>query len=435
MYLKSLLLCLLLGCATGISAQQLTLDECIRLALENNFDLQITENDRRVAENNATPAAAALLPTIDATANYNGSYRDFFKQKNQHAFANPYDAGVYLNYDIFSGFANQNTYRKLKTQRLMADLTFRMESENLIAELSAEYYTLLQETRKLENYNFGVQLSQERLRIVEERFNIGSASRLDTEQARVDLNADKSILMLQTEVIARAQTNINRLISPRNWFEHLQTATHEIEIDTLLKKENLLTQMLEKNTAILLAKQRISLSEYDKKIINARTYPYLRLTSGVLYDGEIGKPVEQSLGVNYGLTLGINLFGKNNRKNIANANIALETARLEADNVEQDVRAELEIIYVAYANKLKLLQMELDNLESAQMNYDIAFERYKLGELSGIVLREAQKSLLDATDRMLNIEYEAKIAELSLKQISGNMFYQMIGLPKEPQNN
>ena len=418
----------MLFCANGLFAQPLTLDDCIRLALRNNFEMQISKNNREIAENNATRANASLVPTIDATANYRGSYTEFFNSSDrQSALANPYDAGVYMSYSIFDGFGNQNTFRKLKMQRKMADLEFRMTVENLIAELSAEYYTLLQERRKLSNYHFGVQLSQERLRIVEARFNIGSASRLDTEQARVDLNADNSRLVQQYEVIIRAQTNINRLISPQNWFDDLETATTEIHINSSLKKDSLLYQMLDWNTALLLARRNINISEYDKKIINSRLYPYFRLNSGVVYGGQFGaqfdnRPTGQSLGLSYGLTLGVNLFGRNNRRNSANAGIALRNAQLQAENVEQMLRAEFEVIFASYANKLKLLQMELDNLESAQLNYDIAFERYKLGELSGIVLREAQKSLLDATDRMLNIEYEAKIAEISLMQISGNIF-------------
>ncbi len=412
--------CAMFFCA-NLSAQLLSLDDCIRLALKNNFDIQIAENNREIAENNATLANAALLPSVDLSAGYRGSYNDYFKT-NENTFANPFDAGVQVGYDIFDGFGNRNTYRKLKMQREMADLRLRMEVENLIAELSAEYFALLQERRKLSNYHFGVQLSQERLRIVEERFNIGSASRLDTEQARVDLNADHSKLVQQYEVIVRAQTNINRLVSPDNWFDDLETAETEIPINAALEKDSLLDRMLEWNTALLLAKRDIHISDFDRKIIDSRRYPYLRLNTDVLYGGEFGKTDKQNIGVNYGLTLGMNLFGKNNRRNSRNAEIARRNAQLQANNVEQLLRSEFEVIFIAYENKLKLLQMERDNLDSAQLNYDIAFERYKLGELSGIVLREAQKSLLDATERMLNIEYEAKVAEISLVQISGSVF-------------
>jgi len=48
-------------------------------------------------------------------------------------------------------------------------------------------------------------------------------------------------------------------------------------------------------------------------------------------------------------------------------------------------------------------------------------ERYRLGNLSGLDLREVQKSLLDANERLLSVEYQAKIAEISLLQISGNI--------------
>lgn len=78
-------------------------------------------------------------------------------------------------------------------------------------------------------------------------------------------------------------------------------------------------------------------------------------------------------------------------------------------------------LWQAYQNNLELLKLERDNLIAARENLDIAMERYMLGNLSGIEMREAQKSLLDAEERILSAEYDTKICEISLKQISGNI--------------
>jgi len=57
----------------------------------------------------------------------------------------------------------------------------------------------------------------------------------------------------------------------------------------------------------------------------------------------------------------------------------------------------------------------------AYENHTIAMERYRLGELSGIQLREAQNALLEAEERRSISEYNTKLCEISLLQLSGRI--------------
>ena len=126
-------------------------------------------------------------------------------------------------------------------------------------------------------------------------------------------------------------------------------------------------------------------------------------------------------GLDVGVTIGINLFDGNRRSERKNARIAIENAKLQRDELELGLKADLSNLWQAYQNNLELLKLERDNLIAARENLDIAMERYMLGNLSGIEMREAQKSLLDAEERILSAEYDTKICEISLKQISGNI--------------
>ena len=127
-------------------------------------------------------------------------------------------------------------------------------------------------------------------------------------------------------------------------------------------------------------------------------------------------------GPNYGLTLGVNIFdGFNSRRDIKNSSINIKTADLRYSEIEQGVKADLITIYSAYSSNLRLISLEQQNFETATENLTIALERYKLGNLSGIDLREVQKSLLDAKESLLSIQYLAKLAEISLLQISGRI--------------
>jgi outer membrane protein TolC len=76
-------------------------------------------------------------------------------------------------------------------------------------------------------------------------------------------------------------------------------------------------------------------------------------------------------------------------------------------------------LWQAYCNNIQILKLERENLVAAKENHHIARERYLLGNLSGIAMREAQKSLLDAEERILTAEYNTKLCEISLLQISG----------------
>jgi outer membrane protein TolC len=120
--------------------------------------------------------------------------------------------------------------------------------------------------------------------------------------------------------------------------------------------------------------------------------------------------------------MGFNLFdGFNQRRSLKNSSLDIENKELRHLELEQGVKADLLAIYSAYSSYLRLIELEKQNLETATENLAIAMERYKLGSLSGIDLREVQKSLLDARESLLSVQYQTKLAEVSLNLISGNI--------------
>ena len=93
--------------------------------------------------------------------------------------------------------------------------------------------------------------------------------------------------------------------------------------------------------------------------------------------------------------------------------------KIETEQMKTNIKSDFISIWNAYKNNIELLQLEKDNLEVVKEYYEAAIERYRVGELSGFELRESQLNLLDAEERLLVAEYNAKLAEISIKQISG----------------
>lgn len=199
-----------------------------------------------------------------------------------------------------------------------------------------------------------------------------------------------------------------------------------IFINTGLLYDSLIVDMENANTSLLIARKNQSVSGYDYKMITARTYPYLKLSSGYNYNyltfDENNINNQQVNGLNYGLTLGMNLFdGFNKQRERANARVEIDTRQYQYQQVKQQVEADLITFYFAYQNNLLLLKLEEQNIKTAEENLDIALERYKLGNLSGLELREVQQSLLEAEVRLLVVQYQTKLAEVSLLQIAGRI--------------
>ena len=416
------------------SAQEVyTLKSCLEKGLQNNYSLRIIHNEEQVSKNNATPGNAGYLPTIDFSAGYKGTVDNTQTKvresgetiKENGVFDQTINVGLNLNWTIFDGFNIQANYKILKELERQGETNTRIAIEDFIASLAAEYYNYVQQKIRLANLHYAVKLSKERLRIVEERYHIGNFSRLDYQQAKVDFNADSAKYMKQQELLHTSRINLNELMANANVDQPLSIVDSIIRVNANLNFEELWDATLATNASLLKADQNTTIAQLDYNNINARNYPYLKLNTGYGYTlnkYDIAANSQRgNLGFNGGLTVGFNIFDGNRRREKRNASIAIKNARLQRQEVEQALRADISNLWLAYRNNLKMLNLERQNLVAAKENHEIAMERYMLGDLAGIEMREAQKSLLDAEERILSAEYDTKLCEISLLQISGKV--------------
>lgn len=118
----------------------------------------------------------------------------------------------------------------------------------------------------------------------------------------------------------------------------------------------------------------------------------------------------------------MNIFDRlENRRKIKNAELEVENAEWSYKETELQTLADLAQLYNTYENNLQIVSFENESADVAFENLDAALEKYKLGSLSGIEFREFQRSYIDAVDRKLSAIYQAKVSELSLMLISGQV--------------
>lgn len=423
---------MLLTITMAEAQQKYSLEDCITLGLERNYAIRMVRNEEQISKNNATLGNAGALPSLDLSGGFSGAINQNKNRTNgvtdkaSGVNSETAEAGLNINWTVFDGFGIQTTYAKLKELQRKGELNTRLMIEDFVADLSSEYYNLIRQKIRLSNLRSTLALSKERLRIVEERYNIGAGSRLEMQQAKVDFNADSSDVINQLAVVHTSRIRLNQLMALDNVEENIQIRDTLITPNPYLDEADLWEKTRTNNVSLLLTQKEQLLSELDYKKAKSRNYPTVKLNGGYGFTNnwyEVGTyDWQQRLGLNYGVTVGFSLFdGFNRKREQRNARIQIKNQELRRQEMELSVRADMSNLWMAYQNNLNLWSLEKENQIAAQENFSIAIDRYKLGDLSGIELREAQNSLLEAEERQSIAEYSTKICEISLLQLSGRI--------------
>lgn len=422
-----------LALSMSVQAQIMTLKECLETGINESYQIKLVNISEEKASNNDSWMYAGGTPTLSATGSYSGSLSssdatlasDGSTTSTRNVLDHTLSAQLRAEWTVFDGFSIQATRDRLQELHNQGVIQTRVALEDYIATLTTEYYNLVRQTIHLKNLEYAAALSKERLRISSERYDMGGNSRLEMQQAQVYFNSDSAKSLKQHESVASANIRINRLMSNKDLRSVHVAADTAINLLTGLEYESLYDDMMNTNSSLLRAESNKSLAQMDRRTVQSRNYPYLRLNAsyGLTHNiyGNSNFTDRTNWGPNFGATVGINLISGKQRVQERNARLDELSADITIDQLELQLRANLDDFWQAYQNNLMLLELQEQNLKTAQETMEIAQERYLLGDLSGLEMREAQKSLLDAEESLLQVQYDTKVCEISLLQISGRI--------------
>lgn len=424
---------LALTVSLGSSAQIMTLKDCLETGIRESYQIRLVNISEEKAANNDSWLYAGGGPTLSATGSYSGNLSssdatlasDGSTVSTRGVLDHTLNAQLRAEWTVFDGFSIQATRDRMEELHNQGTIQTRVAIEDYIASLTTEYYNLVKQTLHLKNLEYATALSKERLRITSERYDMGGNSRLDMQQAQVYFNSDSAKSLKQHEALGSANIRINRLMSNQDLRSVHVAADTAINLLTGLDYESLYEDMMKTNSSLLRAESNRTVAQLDRRAVQSRNYPYLRLNAayGLTHNiyGNSNYTDRTNWGPSFGATIGINLISGKQRVQERNARLDELTADITIDQLELQLRANLDDFWQAYQNNLMLLELQEQNLKTAQETMDIAQERYLLGNLSGIEMREAQKSLLDAEESLLQVQYDTKVCEISLLQISGRI--------------
>lgn len=434
MKLKLLYIAILFGFIQTIKAQELlTLEDAVKIALENNYEIRISKNDLTIDKTNVTIGNAGMLPKVAANVIDNNSIQNTTQTRSDgttteldNAKNNSLTYGVGLDWTVFDGLKMFARYDQLKALQKLGEAELKLTVITKISDVTSTYYDLVQQQQQLAALDSTIVISNQRVTLAQNRYTIGKASKLETLNAQVDLNSDTTTLLRQKELYANTKTLLNQMLARdvKIDFKVIDNITVD---DKLLLPE--LTSLAEKQNPQLEAQVlNKKIAELQLKQIKGDRYPVVKLNSAYNFnesESSLGFVTQSSAkGLNYGFTATLNLFdGFNQRRNEKIAKLQIDNANIAVEQQNQALQTTLMTSYQTYLTNLELMKLEQKNEVIAKQNLDITLEKYRIGTITTLEVRTAQLNYLNAKVRNSNAQFQAKLSEIALKELAGNLTF------------
>jgi outer membrane protein TolC len=434
----------------------LSKEEAVIKALENNFGIQVAKNQVEIAENNSGLLNSGFLPTLignagatyqrdDSTFEFPGQFlRDPATGGNllddagnpvlrpdaglYKAEAQRYNAGLTANYTLFDGLGRFYTFKRLKEQYQLSSLQARETIENTMIQMFSVYFEIARLTENKNVQQQALEISNQRIKRSEYAFEYGQSTKLDILNAEVDVTNDSINLLNTNQQLANAKRDLNVVLN--------QDLNEDYKVDTLitfipkLKLDEFMAESNLNNVAILQTERNLAINAYDIKVNASGYLPIVDLNGS--YGWNLNQNAASAFfpGVNVnnnrsfglGARLTWNLFdGGGTMVRVKNSKIAYKNQELLKKQVAMEVNRDIQNAMAIYENRLNIFKIQEKNVVTNQNNFERSKEQFQLGRITSIEFRQAQINLLNAQTNKNLAKYDAKLAELQLLQLTGQL--------------
>jgi outer membrane protein TolC len=436
MYTKTLFKCLvlLLFCVAKSNAQEvLTIENAVKIALDNNFEIKIASNNLKINETNATIGNAGMLPKVTASVVDNNSIQNTSQIRQDgtstslsNAKNNSLNYGVGLDWTIFDGMRMFAQLDQLKELQKLGDAELRRTILVKVGQVNSTYYDLVQQQQQLAALDTTIVISKQRLTLAQNRFAIGKASKLEVLNAQVDLNTDQVSLLRQKELYANAKILLNQILARDSKIDF--KVINEVKVDNALILDNLIELAKKQNPQLESQIINIRIAELQLKQVKANRYPTVKLNTGYNFaesHSSLGFTSESTArGLNYGFSASLNIFdGFAQHRNEKTSKLAIENTKYALEQQNQILSTQLATSYQTYLTNLELINLEENNEAIAKQNLDITLDKFRIGTITTLEFRTAQLNYVNAKVRYSNAQFEAKLSEIALKELAGNISF------------
>ena len=445
-----IVICICLIASSAKSQDVLNLEDVIKLALENNFDIQIAKNNEQVAKNNnnigligggqstggtVSGGSTGMLPQISisagspqnplgigqtiSTLKYSNPASDINAQKLTSTSYAPSIVGTWYFFDGLKMFA---TKKKLNRAEELSDLQYRLTVENTLLTALSTYYQMISIEQFIKSLKTSLILGDDQKKLADQKLKSGVGSNVDVLQTQIDYNNIRVQIIQQQNLLNEQRINLNNTLKRAPDIEF--TVPDTIIMQTKPEYASALENTDKNNSSILINKKAVEIDELGLKEYKANRMPKLGVTGNYSYQRTTNDIGFQRLNQNYGFNAGFicswtllnnlttNTAVKNQLVQLSSDNFRLEAAQMQG-------KANLYKAFLGFQNNLNIIEIEQQSVKLANQNLIIAAQRFKQGLSNYIEYRTVEQSYEDAQFRLSQAAFNTKISELNYLKEQG----------------
>ena len=411
--------------------ENLSVSDAVKLTLENNLDIKITENQNEIFKNNASFLNSGYLPKLTTSAGFNKSKQNveietpnnltgkLDNMKSENSFSN-----ISLEYVLFDNNGRKFNFKKSKELSSRSELEVKEVIENTLIQLYSIFYEVCRLNEEKEIIKSSLEISKSRLERNKTKFEFGQSTKLELLNAEVDVNTDSIRYLNAIKNLSNAKRDLNLVMNV------------DLDSDYILdqgvvynSKENIISfynNAAENNNKLKIYDKSVEISGYELKSIRSTYLPTIGLIGSYDWNESINDNPYAFFNKNIydGISGGVNLrwdvfkSGKRVTEN-KNAKVMLENSKIEKEKAYLMFQKELNNSHDTYKNNLFILEVQEQSLNTSNNNFLRNSEKYEIGLVSSIEFRNAQLNLLNAKLSRNKARYDAKLSELYFLKVSG----------------
>lgn len=413
----------------------LTLEECLRLGIENNLSLESSRNEIRKGEHTLSENRAKLLPQINAVAGFNDNFNPPVSVTDGSAYGNPYNVTKTLQYNASAGIQlqmplyNQTVYTAVDIARTMNELnrlSYEKAREDLILQISKMYYLSQNTAEQIALIKENISRLNELSNITQAFYDNGMAMGVDVKRVNINLE-NQRVQYDNAQSMLTQQLNLLKYVI--DYPADKEIALTPVDTENAISVS--LTGLDNNQYELQLLQSKQKLAEQQRKMIGQGYIPSLSLTGSWMYSAYTDKAKNwfhsgpsnhwyNSSGI--GLTLRIPIFdGLDKRAKMKKAKIEIENAKLSYENALKNMQTQYLNATNELMNSQRNFRKQKDNYLLAEDVYQVTTDRYREGIASMTEVLQDEMRMSEAQNNYINAHYNYQVTNLSLLKLTGQL--------------
>ena len=387
----------------GQEAKVVSLEDCIKIGIDNSKTLKISGSKIVSAKERLNEIKTAQLPTL----RLNGSYSrlspvDPFQIGSMQispSILNNYSARLTLSQPLFTGNRLSSNTELTEFNSLAAETDFSKDKNQLVLDIKVVYWNYAKSLKVKETIEKNIVQVQSRFQDLENLYNNGLATNNEVLKVRVQLSNFEILLLDATNNIDISLYNLNNILGIPVNTKLEPKAIIELKQPEIPKLEDLIKASKQNRSDLKSLDYRIKSGEAGITLSKSGWYPQLNFTANYLYanpNSRIFPSVEKFKGTwDLGITLSYDIWNwKLTSYQTKQAEANLEQTRIAKELTENNTDLEVSQNYKSLLSVTAKMKLTKETVEQAKENYRVTNEKYKSGLLLNSEVVDAETSLL-----------------------------------------